>query len=143
MLSIGIDWTIFWIVANDRPSPRLDVSLAALYDGKWVPATLFPRLDDPPSLAGMNLLSLLMHSAVLWRHGSKSSDVFRDFLLATLNEGDDVWLLFTSEPTRDKVEDYLGAIHPAVGLSALEGDVRLEFDQKWQVLTHSIAVPAV
>lgn len=73
---------------------------------------------------------------------TRPSDVFHDFLMTTLREGDDVRLLFTSQPTRDKVADYLGAIHPVVGTSGITGDIRLEFDENWDVVAHAVSAPA-
>ena len=59
------------------------------------------------------------HSLLLLSHATndkkRPSPEFREFLLSTLKQGDDVQLLFTSRPTRDKVIDYLAAIHPIVG----------------------------
>lgn len=73
---------------------------------------------------------------------TRPSDVFHDFLLMTLGKGDDVKLLFTSEPTRDKVVDYLNAIQPTVGTAGLTGDIRLEFASgTWNVTKHAVAVP--
>lgn len=72
---------------------------------------------------------------------TRPSDVFHDFLLTTLREGDDVRLLFTSQPTRDKVVDFLGAIHPVVGASGTKGDIRLVFEEDWQVVAHAVAAP--
>lgn len=71
---------------------------------------------------------------------TRPSDVFHDFLLTTLKLGDDVRLLFTSEPSREKVEDYIAAIHPPVGPPSDRGDVRLLFDGSWQVVSHAIAL---
>lgn len=85
---------------------------------------------------------LLLSHAVHDKH--RPSDVFRDFLLMTLREGDDVRLLFTSEPTHHKVEDFLDAIHPTVSPQGLKGDVQLCFDnQAWQVTAHAINVHSV
>jgi len=73
---------------------------------------------------------------------SRPSDVFHDFMLATLGKGDDVKLLFTSEPTRDKVVDYLRAIQPTVGTTGPTGDIRLEFSAgMWDVAKHAVKVP--
>lgn len=72
---------------------------------------------------------------------TRPSDVFRDFLLTARNEGDDIRLLFTSQPTKDKVVDYLDAIHPTVGGVAPKGDVQLAFkNSAWQVTSHAIKV---
>lgn len=69
---------------------------------------------------------------------TRPSDIFHDFLLETWKLGDDVRLLFTSEPTRDKVSDYLEAIHPPVGMLGTVGDVRLHYDGEWRVDLHAI-----
>jgi hypothetical protein len=51
-----------------------------------------------------------------------------------------VQLLFTSRPTRNKVIDYLAAIHPVVGVPGAVGDVQIVFDgQRWQVRAHAVA----
>lgn len=85
---------------------------------------------------------LLLSHAVYDR--TRPSDVFREFLLMTLREGDDVQLLFTSEPTNEKIEDFLTAIHPAVGPQSTKGDIQLRFDnQAWQVTAHAINVRPV
>lgn len=73
---------------------------------------------------------------------TRPSDVFHDFLMTTLRDGDDVRLLFTSQPNRDKVFDYLGAIHPVVGASGTKGDIRLKFEKDWHVVAHAVAAPA-
>jgi hypothetical protein len=84
------------------------------------------------------------HSLLLLSHATddktRPSPEFREFLLGTLKQGDDVRLLFTSRPTHDKVVDYLAAIHPVVGISRDVGDVRIIFqDQRWQVIAHAVA----
>jgi hypothetical protein len=73
---------------------------------------------------------------------TRPSEVFHNFLLTTLREADDIRLLFTSQPTRDRVVDFLGAIHPVVGPSGTKGDIRLEFEDHWQVVAHAVAAPA-
>jgi hypothetical protein len=81
---------------------------------------------------------LLSHA---WHDKTRPSDVFHDFLLSTLGHGDDVKLLFTSEPTRDKVVDYLGAIYPVVGPPDKVGDVSMDFaNGRWSVTKHAIGV---
>lgn len=80
---------------------------------------------------------LLSHG---WHDKSRPSEVFHDFLMTTLKEGDDVRLLFTSEPTRDKVIDYLSAINPVVGTAGKVGDIRLSFDGTWKVKAHAITI---
>ena len=71
---------------------------------------------------------------------TRPSDVFQDFLLTSLKEGDDIRLLFTSEPTRDKVVDYLGAINPVVGSAGTVGDIRVQYQGRWDVSAHAISV---
>ncbi len=71
----------------------------------------------------------------------RPSPAFADFLLTTLKDGDDVKLLLTREPTREKVEGYLSAINPLVGSRANVGDVSITFDGgAWNVNRHAIAV---
>ena len=54
-------------------------------------------------------------------------------------EGDDVQLLFTSEPSAAKVRDYRDLIHPVVGAQSTVGDVRVEFDgREWRVAKHAV-----
>ena len=71
---------------------------------------------------------------------TRPSDVFHDFLLTNLKDGDDIRLLFTSEPTRDKVVDYLAAINPVVGPPGTVGDIRLQYQDQWGVAAHAISV---
>lgn len=66
---------------------------------------------------------------------------FRDFLLNGRAFGEDITLLFTSTPDPMKVVDYRDAVHPVVGPSAKEGDVRLIFENgTWRVAAHAVAV---
>jgi hypothetical protein len=89
-----------------------------------------------PSQTAASLL-LLSHA---YHDPKRPSPAFADFLL-TLKDGGDVKLLFTSEPTRDKVEDYLSAINPLIGSKANVGDVSINFDGgAWKVNRHAIAV---
>jgi hypothetical protein len=82
-------------------------------------------------------LLLLSHAA---NDRTRPSPEFREFLLGTLRQGDDVRLLFTSHPTRDKVADYLAAIHPVVGAPNTVGDVRIAFNgQRWDVKSHAVS----
>lgn len=95
-------------------------------------AAKYPEQDAQSYL----LLSHAVHDK------TRPSDVFHDFMLATLGKGDDVKLLFTSEPTRDKVVDYLSAIQPIVGPAGQTGDIRLEFASgSWNVTKHAVTVP--
>lgn len=81
---------------------------------------------------------LLSHA---YHDRTRPSDLFHDFLLTVLGEGEDVKLLFTSEPTSDKVDDFLSAIHPVVGNKHTVGDVQLRFeDEIWTVTRHAIEV---
>lgn len=90
----------------------------------------YPEQADPSFL----LLSHATHDK------TRPSDVFREFLLTSLGEGDDIRLLFTSEPTLDKVEDFLAAIHPVVGAAGEVGDIRLVHDAgAWRVDAHAIS----
>lgn len=95
-------------------------------------AAKYPEQDEQSYL----LLSHAFHDK------TRPSDIFHDFLLATLGKGDDVKLLFTSEPTRDKVVDYLKAIQPVVGTTGQTGDIRIEFSAgRWDVTKHAVKVP--
>ena len=83
-------------------------------------------------------LMLLSHA---FHDRTRPSPAFEDFLLTTLDEGDDVKLLFTSEPTHDKIALYLKSIHPLEGVPAKAdvGDVSIKFDDgKWTVTRHAI-----
>jgi hypothetical protein len=103
----------------------------------------FYRVLEAANYHGQSAPSFLLLSHAV-HDKTRPSDVFREFLLMTLQEGDDVQLLFTSEPTNDKVEDFLTAIHPAVGPQSTKGDIQLRFDnQAWQVTAHAINVRPV
>jgi hypothetical protein len=86
------------------------------------------------------------HSFLLLSHGyrdkTRPSDVFHDFLITNFGAGNNVSLLFTSEPEKQKVVDYIGAINPRVGPRADVGDIRLQYDKAsdWTVLRHAIEV---
>ncbi len=81
---------------------------------------------------------LLSHS---YHDKTRPSEVFREFILTTIDNGDDVALLFTSEPRRERVEDFLQMINPCVGEKADVGDVRLLFENgRWIVAQHAVAV---
>lgn len=82
---------------------------------------------------------LLSHA---YHDKTRPSDLFHDFLMTTLGEGDDVKLLFTSEPGKEKVVDYLAAIYPPVGPRGNVGDVRLWYSEgsTWTVEKHAIKV---
>lgn len=100
----------------------------------------FYRVLDAAKYPEQNAQSYLLLSHA-FHDKTRPSDVFHDFLLATLGKGDDVKLLFTSEPMRDKVVDYLGAIQPTVGVTGRTGDIRLEFSAgKWDVTKHAVKV---
>jgi glyoxylase-like metal-dependent hydrolase (beta-lactamase superfamily II) len=88
---------------------------------------------------------------LLLSHGvedpKRPSAAFSHFMSDVRREGDDVCLLFTSEPTADKVADYDELIAPVVpgGNSADQGDVRLSFRQNeaksgWVVEKHAVEV---
>ena len=89
----------------------------------------FPRQEEKSLL-------LLSHA----RHDrTRPSPAFEEFLLSTVREGDDVRLLFTSEPKRSKVVDYLDVIHPAAGTPGPVGDIRVNFENgRWDVIAHAI-----
>jgi hypothetical protein len=70
----------------------------------------------------------------------RPSKEFGMFVEEVRKDGDDVQLLFTSEPSAKKVQDYRDIIHPVVGTPpATVGDVRVGFDEtRWQVLRHAV-----
>ena len=83
-------------------------------------------------------LLLLSHAT---KDRTRPSPEFRDFVLGTLKQGDDVRLLFTSKPTVGKVVDYKDAIHPVVGASHDVGDVQIVYEsQRWRVKAHAVKV---
>lgn len=101
----------------------------------------FYRVLDAAKYPAQDAQSYLLLSHA-FHDKTRPSDVFHDFLLATLGNGDDVKLLFTSEPTRDKVVDYLRAIEPTVGTTGQMGDIRLEYSAgRWDVTKHAVKVP--
>jgi len=73
---------------------------------------------------------------------TRPSDVFHDFLMTILGEGGNVNLLFTSEPDKQKVIDYIDAIHNRIQPRASVGDVQLQYDKAsaWIVRKHAIEV---
>lgn len=81
---------------------------------------------------------LLLSHATEDRH--RPSDVFNSFIGQVRNDSDQIRLLFTSRPSRDKVREYTSLIHPHTYGPADEGDVRLSFDRVWSVDKHSIQV---
>lgn len=94
-------------------------------------AAQFPEQADPSLL-------LLSHAT---NDKTRPSPEFRDFVLGTLKQGDDVRLLFTSKPTIGKVADYKDAIHPVVGASNDVGDVQIVYErQRWRVQAHAVEV---
>ncbi|QCB55918.1 hypothetical protein E5675_16755 [Sphingopyxis sp. PAMC25046] len=94
-------------------------------------AANYPGQTDPSFM----LLSHATHDK------TRPSGEFRDFLLTSLGDDDDIRLLFTSEPTMEKVEDLLGAIHPAVGVRDKKGDIRLVHGTgRWKVEAHAIDI---
>jgi hypothetical protein len=91
----------------------------------------FPEQTDPSLL-------LLSHAT---SDKTRPSPEFRDFVLSTLKQGDDIQLLFTSKPTAGKVVDYKDAVHPVVGASNDVGDVQIVYErQRWRVKTHAVEV---
>lgn len=84
------------------------------------------------------------HSLLLLSHATddrhRPSEEFRLFLLGTLGRGEDVRLLFTSRPLREKTRDFEEAFHPIVGAPDDRGDVRIVFDGgRWEVKSHAVA----
>lgn len=57
----------------------------------------------------------------------RPSEEFRHFLLGTLDRGDDVRLLFTSQPTAERSRDFAHAFHKVEGEAGDRGDVCLRF----------------
>jgi hypothetical protein len=90
---------------------------------------------DYPEQAAPSLM-LLSHA---FHDRTRPSPAFRQFLLETLREGEDVRLLFTSRPQLSKVADYVTAIHPSVGDTGKVGDIQLKFvDGNWSVTRHGV-----
>ena len=82
---------------------------------------------------------LLVSHATHDKH--RPSKEFGMFVEDVRREGDDVQLLFTSEPSAAKVRDYRDLIHPVVGAQSTVGDVRVEFDgREWRVAKHAVKV---
>ena len=82
---------------------------------------------------------LLLSHATHDQH--RPSEEFRKFVGNIRSQGKEIELLFTSEPTRDKIEDYDELIAPAFGPSGDRGDVRLSFSGgSWNVDKHAIQV---
>jgi hypothetical protein len=75
----------------------------------------------------------------------RPSDVFAGFIEQVREEGDDVSLLFTSQPKKEKVRDYEELIHPVIPAvaAASEGDVRISYThhKRWNVEKHSVSMP--
>lgn len=88
------------------------------------------------------------HSFLLLSHAyldkTRPSQVFHDFLMKMLDPAaadDKVRLLFTSEPEKIKVIDYLHVIYPRVEPRAKVGDVRLLYDHgAWTVSKHAVEI---
>jgi hypothetical protein len=71
----------------------------------------------------------------------RPSKEFGMFVERVRKDGDDVKLLFTSEPDTAKVHDYKGIIHPLVGRKSSVGDVQIICDnQNWRVTKHAVQV---
>lgn len=72
---------------------------------------------------------------------TRPSKEFRDFIGQARRSGDDMQLLFTSRPSKDKVRDFLKIIHEPVGESGDAGDVRLRFNGMiWNVEKHAVSL---
>lgn len=68
---------------------------------------------------------------------------FERFVGETATEVRHRRILFTSRPQADKVRNYVGEVHDAIGVSspAKEGDIRLEFEGgAWRVARHAVQV---
>lgn len=93
----------------------------------------FAQQKDPSLL----LLSHATHDKF------RPSKEFGLFIEQVRRKGDDLQLLFTSEPTLSKVKDFKSIIHPPVGVTSPSkvGDIRVVFDSKiWSVKNHSIQI---
>ena len=96
-------------------------------------------------LAAANFSDQKANSYLLLSHAThdkkRPSDLFREFLLSTLGKGDDVKLLFTSEPSASKIADFKKSIFKAVGNTAKVGDIGLEYvGGNWAVTKHAISI---
>ena len=122
------------LIAELKPLRIVQVAHHAGDNGHFyrvLAAADFPDEETPSYL----LLSHACHDK------SRPSEMFHDFIMTTLGKGDDVSLLFTSEPNRDKVVDFLSAIYPRVGSKGTVGDVRMVFNGlQWSVKSHAIEV---
>lgn len=82
---------------------------------------------------------LLLSHATNDQH--RPSKEFGMFIEKVRKNEDSPLLLFTSQPNPQKVQDYQSIIHPVVGETANEGDVRIEYGaQGWQVKSHAVSV---
>jgi beta-lactamase superfamily II metal-dependent hydrolase len=71
----------------------------------------------------------------------RPSAEFSHFVQDVRRDREIVSVLFTAQPVPDKVRDFRFLVHPPVGPTSQEGDVRLEFrNGAWSVTRHSIAV---
>lgn len=73
----------------------------------------------------------------------RPSKEFSMFIEQVRRDGDDIKLLFTSEPSESKVRDFKTIINPLAGVStnAPVGDIRVIFcNTKWVVKKHAIQV---
>jgi hypothetical protein len=96
-------------------------------------------------LAAANYADQKDQSFLLLSHAThdrtRPSDVFREFILSTLGKGEDVKLLFTSEPSEDKVADFKHAIFQTVGDRGQVGDIGLLYERgAWRITKHAIHV---
>jgi hypothetical protein len=86
-----------------------------------------------------------LHSFLLVSHATadlhRPSQEFSQFLQDVRRDPEIVSVLFTTQPTPDKVRDFRFLVHQRVGPVAQAGDARLEFRKgKWSVTKHSISV---
>jgi len=82
---------------------------------------------------------LLVSHATEDRH--RPTREFNDFLYELRNDDERVQILFTSQPSEDKVREYRSMIHPAANEPAQFGDVQLLFDRRrWHVKKHAINI---
>ncbi|MBU1376109.1 MAG: hypothetical protein KKE02_24220 [Alphaproteobacteria bacterium] len=83
---------------------------------------------------------LLLSHATNDKH--RPSSVFAKFIEEVRKDGDDVQLVFTSQPKDEKVRDFKALFAPVVGSPGSSGDVQMRFDQTgWTVTAHAVAAP--
>jgi hypothetical protein len=82
---------------------------------------------------------LLLSHATQDKH--RPSEPFRHFVELLRSRGADIRLLFTSEPSRDKVEDFIDLFARSTETPRDRGDVRLTWTRwGWEVEKHSIGI---